>query len=602
MTDTLTPDELAAKVEGQVVGQWLLDNLEQRPDDVCLREKVGDEFAEWTWAEVVDQGSRIAGTYQSWGIQPQDSVALFLRNRPEFHVADIGALLLRAKSVSIYASSSPEQLAYLLDHMQAKAVVCDDVEFLERVLKIREEVPSLERVVVIDDPDGLAPDDVVPFTSLLDGDPVDVAACVAAAEPDDIVTLIYTSGTTGTPKGVILDHSNICAAAESVFSLVGESKSLRNVSYLPMAHIAERMVSHYGWMFSHNVVTTCPDPGELLGYLTAVKPQSLFGPPRVFEKLRSGVLNLVHSQGEEKVAEFEQAMAVGQQVAHLKAMGEDVPEDLAAAHATIEETFGFIRSIVGLDELEFVFAGAAPLPKHVFEFMRGLGTPFSEIYGMSENTGGMTWEPYRVKRGTVGRPIPGTEVVLADDGEVLCRGPIVTRGYYLDEERTAEAFDADGWLHTGDIGQFDDEGYLSIVDRKKELIITAGGKNVSPANIEASLKSLQLVGQACVIGDDRPYLTALLVLDPDVAPGWAQAQGIEDTSIAALASNDVVKDEVDRGVREVIQQFNNVEQIKKWTILDVDWEPDSPQLTATMKLKRRGVHQVHADAIEALYA
>ncbi|HUG87099.1 MAG TPA: long-chain fatty acid--CoA ligase [Euzebya sp.] len=597
--------QLQEHIEGRVVGQWLLDNAAEVPDAVALRWRTGaDTWGETTWAQVLDQATRIAGTYRSWGVGPGDTVALFLTNRPEFHTADLGALLLRAKAVSIYASSAPEQIEYLLGHMEAKVVVCDDIGFLERVLKVRGQLPQLEQVLVVDDPDGLRPDDVGLYADLLAGDPVDAAAAVADSQPDDIVTLIYTSGTTGTPKGVILDHRNILAAAEATFSLLGDqSEGMRGLSYLPMAHIAERMISHYGWMALRSVVTCVPDPTTLATYLGPVKPQSLFGPPRVWEKLRSAVLAGVAAQGEEKAAQFQQALGLGQKVAAMRAAGQEIPEDLAATHAQVDAAaFAPVRAMLGLDELQYGFAGAAPLPRHVFDFFRGIGVPFSEIYGMSENTGGMTWDPFTVKAGTVGRPLPGTEVVLAEDGEVRCRGPIVSRGYFKDPGRTAETFDEDGWLHTGDIGRYDEDGYLSIVDRKKELIITAGGKNISPANLEAELKSLPLVGQACVIGDDRPYLTALLVLDPEVAPGWAAAAGVQATTLGDLAADPTVRAEIDRGVEEVMARFNRAEQIKKWTVLGDEWLPDSEQLTATMKLKRRGVHAAYDPVIEAMYA
>lgn len=602
---SITPAELEDRIDGVVVGQWLVDAAAEDAAAAALRWRTGEgEWGQMTWAEVLDQATRVAGSYTAWGIQPGDTVALFLTNRPEFHPADLGALLLRAKAVSIYNSSAPEQIEYLLGHMEAKAVICDSVDLLERVLKVRGQLPRLEHIVVVDDPDDLRPDDVTLFSDLLQGDPVDAADAVAQSRPDDIVTLIYTSGTTGTPKGVMLDHRNIAAAAEATFALVGDgAKHLRGLSYLPMAHIAERMVSHYGWLWQRNTVTCVPDPTTLATYLAPVRPQTLFGPPRVFEKLRSAVLAGVSAKGEGAVEQFQQALALGQKVAALKAAGEPVPPELDEPFTQADAAvFAPVRQMLGLDQAKYLFAGAAPLPTHVFDFFRGIGVPFSEIYGMSENTGGMTWDPFTVKQGTVGRPLPGTEVILADDGEVLCRGPIVSRGYYKDPERTADTFDADGWLHTGDIGRYDDEGYLSIIDRKKELIITAGGKNVSPANIEAELKSLPLIGQACVIGDDRPYLTALLVLDPDTAPSWATANDVDATTVQELADDPTVLAEVDRGVREVIGQFNKVEQIKKWTVLSDDWVPDSEQLTATMKLKRRGVLAAYEPQIRAMYA
>jgi long-chain acyl-CoA synthetase len=241
------------------------------------------------------------------------------------------------------------------------------------------------------------------------------------------------------------------------------------------------------------------------------------------------------------------------------------------------------------------------LPAEVAVFFRSIGVPFSEVYGMSENTGGMTWSPFAGIPGRVGAPWPGAEVRLGEDGEVLCRGGIVSRGYFKDPARTAETFDADGWLHTGDIGEFDESGQLRIVDRKKELIITAGGKNISPANLESRLKSIPLVGQAAVIGDNRPFLVALLVLDPDRAPAFAAAHGIEGRTLPELAEHPLIREEIDRGVAAANEHVNRAEQVKKWAVIGQEWLPDSEQMTATMKLKRRGVNRAHADLIEALY-
>jgi long-chain acyl-CoA synthetase len=433
-------------------------------------------------------------------------------------------------------------------------------------------------------------------------EPVDLAAAAAEVRPDDLATVIYTSGTTGPPKGVMLTNANIRAECVGYMAMVGPTPDRRTVSYLPMAHIAERMVTHYGWLWQRTTVTCCPDQSTLIGYLVQVRPTDLFGPPRVFEKLKAGIEASVAAGGPEQVAGFEQARVVGRQVAELRAADRPLPPELAATWAKLDAAvFAPIRAKVGLDQLYYCFSGAAPLPVDVMHFLRSIGLPFSEVYGMSENTGAMTWEPYRVKPGTVGKPLPGVEVRIADDGEVLARGAIVSPGYLDDPERSAETFDADGWLHTGDIGRFDDDGYLSIVDRKKELIITAGGKNVSPANLEAMLKSLPLVGQACVVGDGRRYLVALLVLDPEVAPGWAARQGLP-TGLAELAAAPQVRAELERGVAEINGRVSQVESIKKVAILPDEWLPDSAQLTATMKLKRRGVLAAYAPVIESLYA
>jgi long-chain acyl-CoA synthetase len=440
------------------------------------------------------------------------------------------------------------------------------------------------------------------LADLYGDEPLDLAAAAAAVRPEDLATVIYTSGTTGAPKGVTLTHANIHAQCAGYTALVGPTPDRRTVSYLPMAHIAERMVTHYGWLWQQSTVTCCPDQSQLVAYLRQVRPTDLFGPPRVFEKLKGGIEAAVAAAGPEKAAGFEQARAVGRQVAELRAADRPLPPELAAIWERLDPAvFAPIRAGVGLDQLIYCFSGAAPLPVDVMHFLRSIGLPFSEVYGMSENTGAMTWDPYRVKPGAVGRALPGVEVRIAPDGEVLARGAIVSPGYLDDPERSAETFDADGWLHTGDIGRLDEDGYLSIVDRKKELIITAGGKNVSPANLEALLKSLPLVGQACVVGDGRRYLVALLVLDPEVAPAWAAGQGLP-TGPADLAAAPEVRAELERGVAEVNARVSQVEGIKKFAILPDEWLPDSPQLTATMKLKRRGVLAAYAPVIESLYA
>jgi long-chain acyl-CoA synthetase len=368
-----------------------------------------------------------------------------------------------------------------------------------------------------------------------------------------------------------------------------------------MAHIAERMVSHYQGIVGVFEVTACPEPSQIASYLPQVKPEIMFAVPRVWEKIHAGVLALAGADPNQQ-AMLEAALPVGEQEAEYRARGEALPADLAAEYEKAKPVGDFVLGLLGLDQVKAAISGAAPLPVEVLKFFRALGLEMSEIYGLSETSGPMTWAPFKVKVGTVGPPVPGCEVRLADDGEVLARGGNIFRGYLNDPERTAEALDDDGWLHTGDIGVFDDEGYLKIVDRKKELIITAGGKNISPANLEAALKSFPLIGQVAVIGDNRPFVSALVVLDPDVAPAWAAKHGVEATSLAELAENPVVLEEIERNVTEANKRFSNVERIKKHTVLGTEWLADSEELTPTMKLKRRGVNAKYADEIEAMYA
>jgi long-chain acyl-CoA synthetase len=602
--DSHVRQELAERVEGQVITGWLLHNARTAPDEVALRSRAADgtNWDELSWAQVVDHVARLATGFARLGLRPGDRAMLLLRNRPEFHLVDLAVLMNQATPISIYNSSAPDQIAYLGAHSGAKLAIVDDIEYLERLLKVRDELPDLRAVVVVDDPDRLAPVDIVRLADLAGQEPADLDAAVAAADPHDLVTVIYTSGTTGPPKGVMIDHSNVAWECASYSLLVEPIPGEDAISYLPMAHIAERMVTHYGWLWQRTRVTTCPDLRLLGEYLRAVRPNALFGPPRVWEKLRAGILAAVAAAGPERVAGFERALAVGEQADALRLRGAPLPAELKAAWEQVEAAaFAPVRAQAGLDRMRYAFSGAAPLPLPVLTFFRALGVPFSEVYGMSENTGGMTWDPFQVRPGTVGRAYPCADVRLLDDGEIVCRGPIVGRGYLNDPERTAETFDADGWLHTGDIGTIDADGYLSVIDRKKELIITAGGKNISPANLEAALKSLPLVGQACVIGDGRPYLVALLVLDPEAAPVWAAAHDLP-TDLPSLAASPALRAEVDRGLAEVNKRFSTVEGIKRYAVLGEDWIPDSAVLTPTMKLKRRGVLREYAEVIDALYA
>jgi long-subunit acyl-CoA synthetase (AMP-forming) len=597
----VTAEDIAQAVAGQTVATNFRDTVRARGDQVALRWKAGDSWGEWTWAEYADRACRVASALAALGVQRGDRVVLMMRNRPEFHIADIAALLIGATPISIYNSSPPEQIQYLVQHCGAVTAVVEDTGFLERILKVRDELPSLEHIAIIDD-DGRAPDDVLHWDEWAGSAPVDLDEAATIARPEDLATIIYTSGTTGPPKGVMLDHSNVTWTVESLGRALGvtDPTGFRLVSYLPMAHIAERMNSHYQGVTYGYEVTTCPEPSHVAQYLPHVRPQMLFAVPRIWEKMHAGVLAAT-SRDPDQAAALDAALAVGEQEQAYRARDEPLPSELAATYETHAPTLAFVRGVLGLDAVISAISGAAPIPREVLLFFRSLGVELSEIYGLSETSGPLTWTPYRVKIGTVGPPVPGCDVRLADDGEVLAAGGNIFRGYLDDPVRTVEALDDDGWLHTGDIGELDDDGFLCIVDRKKELIITAGGKNISPANLETALKASPLIGQACVIGDDRPFVSALLVLDPEVAPEWAKTHGVEAGSVVELAHDPVMHAEIEREVGEANQRFSNVERIKQFTVLGDEWLPDSEELTPTMKLKRRGINAKYAAEIEAMY-
>ncbi|MGA1748247.1 MAG: AMP-dependent synthetase/ligase, partial [Ilumatobacteraceae bacterium] len=528
-------------------------------------------------------------------------VMLMMRNRPDFHWLDLGAQFVRATPVSIYNSSSAEEIQYLASHAEARIMILEDAGFLGKVMEIRDELPLVEHIFVLEAPTDGLPDGVRLVDELLAIGEADLDTLAEVTSPDDLATLIYTSGTTGPPKGVMVSQYNVIYAINILREVLDEDdiETWRAVSYLPMAHIAERVTTHYQAMVIGFEVTCCPDPALLSAYLREVHPLMLFGVPRVFEKIYAGV-NAALSMDPEKAKAFNDGVAAAIEIKRAERAGTITDEQRETLAFLDAVAFAQVRALVGLDEIRIAITGAAPLPAEILEWFNAIGINLAEIYGLSETTGPLTFSPKANKPGYVGQACPGMEVKLGDDGEVLTRGGNVFHGYLKAPDKTAEAL-IDGWFHTGDIGILDDEGYLKIVDRKKELIITSGGKNISPANLEAALKMIPVIGQACTIGDNRKYLSALLVLDPEATPVWAAANGKEGMSLADLASDPEVIAMVQAGVDEVNTKFAQVEQIKKFTLLGEEWMPDSDLLTPTSKLKRRGIHARYAAEIEAMY-
>ncbi len=598
---TIGTDTTKRGVTATTVAEALEHTVAAVPDRVALRTR-GGEY-EITWAEYGEQVDRIALGLKALGLGPGQTFALMLNNRPEFHLADSACLSLGATPFSLYQTLTPEQVAYQLNDSRAEIVVTEPA-FIEVVNAAREKAPQLRHVVLVAAGDGMQAD--VSFDDLLEseGDPKEISAARAAVAPDDVLTLIYTSGTTGPPKGVQLTHDNMISAVTTFDGVIDFPDGARVVSYLPMAHIAERAVGHYLPIALGHTVTCCPVAREVIAYLPEVRPTWFFAVPRIWEKLKAGLEAMIASeQDSERKQALEWAIDVGHRKVRAEQAGEQISDQLAAEHAKADElVLSRLRQRIGLDALEAVYVGAAPTPAVVLEFFHALGIPVAELWGLSESTGsGALNLPGRIKIGTVGQVTPGMELRLGDDGEILIRGAQIMKGYRNMPEKTAEAIDDEGWLHTGDIGELDDEGYLRIVDRKKELIITAGGKNISPANLESKLKAHPLIGTACVIGDQRPFLSALIVLDPDVAPAWAKQQRIEDTSLESLSRDEQVLAEVQKGVDDLNVQVSKVEGVKKFTVLGEDWLPGGDELTPTMKLKRKPVAEKYASKIEAMY-
>jgi long-chain acyl-CoA synthetase len=554
-----------------------------------------------TWAEYADRVRSIAGGLASLGLGRGDTIALMMINRPEFNICDTAAMHLGATAFSIYNTCSPEQIEYLFSNAANRIVICEE-QFAELILKAKAGT-SVEHVICIDG----APEGTIPLAEDEGAAEAgfDFEAAWKAVEPDDVLTLIYTSGTTGPPKGVELTHANMMAEVRALAQLLPIEPGARITSFLPAAHIADRWSTHYNSIVFGLQITCIANPRDVVAALPEVRPTVWGSVPRIWEKMKAALeAGIAAEPDEERKQAAKWAIDVGLRKVRAQAAGQ-VPDDLREEYEKVDAlVLKGIREKIGLDQCKWLVVGAAPTPPEVLEFFAALGLEISELWGMSETSAVSTINPPgRNKIGTVGPPIPDVELQLADDGEILVRGPMMFKGYRNEPEKTAETIDPDGWVHTGDIGEIDEDGYLKIVDRKKELIINAAGKNMSPANIEAKVKSAShLIGQAIAIGDRRPYNVALITLDTDAAPVFAKQNGIEDDSIESLAAQPAVIEEVQRGIDAANAQLSRVEQIKKFTVLPTDWLPGSVELTPTMKLKRKPIHEKYASEIDALYA
>jgi long-chain acyl-CoA synthetase len=601
MESSTTITTAQSAVDAATLAEAVRRTAANHPDLVAVR--TPDDGVTLTWSELLERVDALAGGLAKLGVGRGQCVAIMLSNRPEFHVADLATVTLGATPFSIYVTYPANEIEFLVQDSGARVAIVEQA-FLPVILEARKNLPQLEHVIVVD---GVAAGDGVLTIGEVEGsDPdFDGAAASAQVTGDDLATLIYTSGTTGHPKGVQLTHHAVMFTAQGVRQVIEFPVGSRVVSWLPAAHIAERMAHHYIPVIYAGTITCAPNPREVLSYLPGVRPNWFFAVPRIWEKLKAGLETMQAAQPEEQRKPVEAALAAATERVRLRQQGKPVPPELEAQVAKAdEELFSKLREMLGLDQLVAVNVGAAPTPVEVVEFFHAIGIELAELWGMSETCGtGTCNRPGQVKIGSVGPASPGVEIKLADDGEVLCRGEFLMSGYRNQPEKTAEALDADGWLHTGDIGTIDEDGYLTIVDRKKEIIISAAGKNMSPANIEAAIKtSSPLIGQACCIGDARPYNTALIVLDADFAPMWAQQHGLGERSLEDLADAPEMVEAVQAGIDVANERLARVEQIKKFTIVRGDWLPGGDELTPTIKLKRKPIAAKYADAIEQMYA
>jgi long-subunit acyl-CoA synthetase (AMP-forming) len=571
----------------------------QRP---AMRRKRGDTWEPTTWEQYRRSVLRAARGLAALGVGRGSGVAIMGCSRPEWFVANLATMCAGGLPAGVYTSSTPEQCRFIADHAEAVVAIVENNDYLERLLEVRTDLPRMTAFVLMEgEPSG---EGVLSWTGLLDrGDSVDgdeIARRMRSAVPDDACTLIYTSGTTGDPKGVILTHRNMAWMAGKVVELLDVTASDRLISYLPLSHIAEQIASLYLSMATGACVYFAESLDKLAENLREVRPHLFLGVPRVWEKIQVGIQagGAQNPPLKKKIAAW--ARKVGLTGGYADQQGRPRPWTWPLAHALV---FSKVRARLGLDEARFTVASAAPLSLETQEFFLSLGIPILDVWGMSELTGPATLSlPSSYRTGRSGRPLPGTEMKVAPDGELLVRGPHVFKGYFKNEEATRETIDDEGWLHSGDVATMDDEGFVHITDRKKELLITAGGKNIAPQYLEGRLKQMPAISQAVAVGDRRPYLVALLVIDParveeEAAEADSPARTPEDAAVCPL-----FRAHVEKQVETINQGLARYEQVKKFVLLPRELSIEGGELTPTMKLKRRVIHEKYDEVIESLYA
>lgn len=617
MTATETdPDVLAVReeYEARILGLHMPATVRKAAETYGDAPAFSDKFdvpegATWStisWTETWDLTRRVAAALIDLGVEPGDPVAIMAANRTAHTLADYGAMTAAAVPMSIYNTLAQDQVSFIAGESRPVVVVLEDHDRYQRWERALEEVDSIRHLVMLSDADRVDDPRVMTWSDLLargdDTGPVDER--MERITPDLPATFLYTSGTTGNPKGVVLTHHNVMYEAVSTLDAGGLHGPQRTISYLPLAHIAERILATYAPPFLGSHVHAIPDPAGLLGALGEVHPTTFFGVPRVWEKIKTGIsAKLAEDPDPANQKLVTDAMAAGLAWTQAHEYGNEMTPEVEEAFAKADEAIlAFLRLLLGLDQVQWAASAAAPMPLEVAKFMGGLGVRVYDVYGMTETTGAFTSNgPDAFKLGTVGRPNPGIEVRLAEDGEILCRGPVNTPGYYKQESTSRNLIDEDGWIRTGDIGTVDEDGFYSVVDRKKELIITSAGKNIAPSNIENYLKESPIVGHAMALGDGQSYVVAILTLDGEIAPLVAARMGVEFTDLADLSATPEIRAMAQAAVDKANERLSRPEQVKAWELLPDEWTAESEELTPTLKLKRRVVRTKYADVVDKLY-
>jgi len=584
----------------KTIADLMVCAAEQFADRVAVRHKVGDDWRDVTYAEVGDIVREIGLGLIDLGIAPGERVSLLCNTRPEWTYCDFAITSTGAVVVPIYPTNSPEECEWVAGNSESVAVICEDATQVAKVVAVRERLPALRTLVVIDPAGDTA--DAIALDEVRERgrgrDAAELEARTAAVTPEDPFTFIYTSGTTGPPKGCVLTHGNYRRVVTMLESAGAVQEEEVTYLFLPLAHAYALLIQLVNFDIGTTIAYYGGDTTQIVPELQQVKPTYLPSVPRIFEKIYTLALS---SQPPEVQEKMQAAAKLGVTVRDLQVRGEEVPPELLEPfEAAEEQLFKNVRGVFGGNVRQAV-SGAAPIAKEILEFFYGCGVPVLEGYGMTETATVATYSTIENHRfGSVGRPLPGVEARIADDGELLIKGENIFQGYWRNDDASFGAI-VDGWLHTGDLGSIDEDGYVYITGRKKDIIITAGGKNLTPANLENDLKQTRWVSQAVMHGDRRPYPVMLIALDEEEIVPWAKGEGIENTSIAALADDERVRALIQAELDRANAKYAQVEQVKRFFILDHDLSQETGELTPTLKVKRNVVNEKYADRFDALY-
>ena len=585
----------------------LLGHAAATGDRIAMRKKHLGLWRSYTWDEYAERAAAVGIGLRALGVEPGDRVAIHANNRPAWMIADMGVQGIGAIAVGVYPTSPTAEVEYVLSHSGSVVLIAEDEEQVDKVLAARSDLPDL-RTVVVKDPRGVdLSDDWIMTMDELEalgaGQRQDFESAVAALDPSQCAIIVYTSGTTGPPKGAMLSHDNLMAAARGSGTEFEVGPDQEVLSYLPLCHIAERLISGVNAVTQGYVVNFGESTETFAQDLAEVQPTFFVGVPRVWEKFMALIQIKMGDAGWIKRKNYDLWMGVGGRLARKRWRGEKL-RGVNGLLYFLGWVFLFrsLRRKLGLSRVRGALSGAAPVSPQVLEYFWAMGIPIREVYGQTENTAQGTIIPADdVRIGMVGKAMTGAEVILADDGEILTRGPGTFLGYFRNPEATAETVDADGWLHTGDVGEFDDDGFLRITDRKKDIIITAGGKNISPSEIENRLKTSPYVREAVVIGDQRKYLTALIGIELDTVGDWATRRRIAFTTYGDLSAKPEVKELVSEWVEKVNTEMAQVETIKGFELLPKELDQEDGEVTATQKVKRRAIETEFSELIEGMY-